>query len=118
MSEKFTLMHAEKAFHAVEFMARLLGVSRAGYYAWVERQGTFSDQAARRAHLGAMIQDTPYRIGSRLSWTSLGGPQGAMVVTWDPADTDEIVVVGMNCAARSTDGGTGWEEIAPQRPAP
>lgn len=47
-----------------------------------------------------------------LSWTSLGGPQGAMAVTWNPADTDELVAVGMNGAARSTDGGASWEELA------
>ena len=30
MSEKFTLMHAEKATFTIELMARLLSVSRAG----------------------------------------------------------------------------------------
>lgn len=55
MSEKFTLMHAEKANHAVELMAGLLGVSRAGYYAWVRRQGTLSPTAARRAALTEVI---------------------------------------------------------------
>ena len=33
MNEKFALMHAEKALHAIEFMAKMLKVSRAGYYA-------------------------------------------------------------------------------------
>lgn len=55
MSEKFTLMHAEKANHTIEFMARLLGVSRAGYYAWAGRAGSLSPTAARRAELGELI---------------------------------------------------------------
>ena len=42
MSMKFALIHQEKARHSIGFMTRLLGVSRAGYYAWVKRQGTTS----------------------------------------------------------------------------
>ena len=37
MSEKFTLIHAEKANHTIGMMTRVLQVSRAGYYAWVKR---------------------------------------------------------------------------------
>lgn len=37
MTDKFTLIHAEKATHTVELMTRLLDVSRAGYYSWVKR---------------------------------------------------------------------------------
>ena len=55
MSEKFTLMHAEKAHHTIEFMARLLGVSRAGYYAWARRLDTLSPTSARRAELAEVI---------------------------------------------------------------
>lgn len=56
MSDKFTLMHAEKANYGLEFMARLLGVSRAGYYAWATRRGTLSPAVARRAHLATLIK--------------------------------------------------------------
>lgn len=56
MNEKFALMHAEKALHAIEFMAKMLKVSRAGYYAWVTRRGTLSTAQVRRAAVtGAVI---------------------------------------------------------------
>ncbi|GLW12970.1 hypothetical protein Misp01_80980 [Microtetraspora sp. NBRC 13810] len=35
---KFRLIHAEKDHHEVSLLARVLGVSRQGYYAWVARQ--------------------------------------------------------------------------------
>ena len=53
MNEKFALMHAEKALHAIEFMAKMLKVSRAGYYAWVTRRGTLSTAQVRRAAVTA-----------------------------------------------------------------
>jgi hypothetical protein len=40
------------------------------------------------------------------SWRPLGGPAGAMAVAWNPHDQDEIIAVGMQAAARSTDGGS------------
>lgn len=46
------------------------------------------------------------------SWTSTGGPMGAMAADWNPTDTDQIVAVGMNGAARSTDGGATWQDLA------
>ena len=45
MTDKFTLIHAEKATHTVELMTRLLHVSRAGYYSWVKRGDTPSPAA-------------------------------------------------------------------------
>jgi transposase InsO family protein len=56
VSEKFTLMHAEKATFTIELMARLLGVSRAGYYAWAGRQGTLPPTTARRVWLSGLIK--------------------------------------------------------------
>ncbi len=56
MSEKFTLMHAEKAAFTIELKARLLGVSRAGY--WVKRGGTVPPTAARRVWLTGVIKKT------------------------------------------------------------
>ncbi|WP_285711117.1 IS3 family transposase, partial [Microtetraspora sp. NBRC 16547] len=35
---KFRLIHAEKDHHDVSLLARVLGVSRQGYYAWTRRQ--------------------------------------------------------------------------------
>lgn len=55
VSGKSTLIHAEKATFTIELMARLLGVSRAGYNAWVKRLGTLSEQAARRMRLAVLI---------------------------------------------------------------
>lgn len=42
------------------------------------------------------------------SWSVLGGVQGAMWVSWDPADTDRIVVSGMGQAAQTRDAGGTW----------
>lgn len=42
------------------------------------------------------------------SWASLGGPTGAMSVARDPTDARELVVIGMEEAAISGDGGTTW----------
>ena len=56
MSEKFTLIHAQKATFTIELMTRLLGVSRAGYYAWAKRLGLLSPMATRRAELTERIK--------------------------------------------------------------
>lgn len=55
MSEKFALMHAEKATFALAFMARLLDVSLSGYHAWARRGETPSPRALRRAALTERI---------------------------------------------------------------
>jgi photosystem II stability/assembly factor-like uncharacterized protein len=50
------------------------------------------------------------------SWSVLGGVPGAMWVSWDPADTDRIVVAGMGQAALTQDGGRTWAQMAvPER---
>jgi len=46
------------------------------------------------------------------SWGVLGGVPGAMWVTWDPSDTDWIVVSGMGHAALTRDGGRTWAQMA------
>jgi len=45
------------------------------------------------------------------SWSALGGVPGAMWVSWDPADTDLIVVSGMGQAALTRDGGRTWAQL-------
>ena len=55
MTDKFTLIHAEKATHSVGLMTRLLHVSRAGYYSWVKRRDTPSPAATRRAEVTAAV---------------------------------------------------------------
>ena len=42
------------------------------------------------------------------SWSVLGGVPGAMWVSWDPADTDRIVVSGMGQAAQTRNAGRTW----------
>jgi photosystem II stability/assembly factor-like uncharacterized protein len=45
------------------------------------------------------------------SWSVLGGVPGAMWVSWDPADTDQIVVSGIGQAALTEDGGRTWRDL-------
>jgi photosystem II stability/assembly factor-like uncharacterized protein len=45
------------------------------------------------------------------TWTALGGVPGAMWVSWDPRDTDHIIVTTQGGAAETTDGGETWKPI-------
>lgn len=45
------------------------------------------------------------------TWEALGGVEGVMWVSWDPAKTDHLVVSGMGGAAESTDGGRTWQTV-------
>ncbi|MGH2674566.1 MAG: WD40/YVTN/BNR-like repeat-containing protein [Actinomycetota bacterium] len=45
------------------------------------------------------------------TWSVLGGVQGAMWVSWEPANTDRVIVTGIGQAAESTDGGATWNEM-------
>ena len=49
-------MAAEKANFSVTMMARILEVSRAGFYAWFNRLGTISQRQARRDDLDAQVR--------------------------------------------------------------
>lgn len=44
------------------------------------------------------------------TWTPLGGPRGAMWVSWNPLDTDHMIVTGQG-SAESRDGGETWEDL-------
>ena len=50
------------------------------------------------------------RDGGR-TWSSLGGPEGAMAAAWNPQNTDEIIAAGMGGAERSADGGETWTPV-------
>jgi len=45
------------------------------------------------------------------SWSSLGGPAGAMAAAWNPSDPSQILAVGMNGGASSTNSGANWHPI-------
>lgn len=45
------------------------------------------------------------------TWHALGGVQGAMWVTWNPNDTEQIIVSAMGIAVESTDGGASWHPL-------
>jgi photosystem II stability/assembly factor-like uncharacterized protein len=45
------------------------------------------------------------------TWSALGGVQGAMWVTWDPSDTDHMIVATTGSAMESTDGGSSWDAL-------
>lgn len=56
-------MHAEKRNHQITRMARLLGVSASGYYAWVARGAKpLGPQAARQRQIDAKVRKDPCRI--------------------------------------------------------
>ena len=43
------------------------------------------------------------------TWSARGGVQSAMWVTWDPSDTDHVIVATTGSAMESTDGGSSWD---------
>lgn len=45
------------------------------------------------------------------TWRALGGVEGTMWVSWDPADTEHLVVSGRGAAAESADGGETWKPM-------
>lgn len=49
-------MHAEKAFFSISLMARVLGVSRQGYYAWLARRERAAERLACEHELQRSVQ--------------------------------------------------------------
>ena len=47
-----------------------------------------------------------------LTWRTLGGPSGAMSVTWNPTNIEEIAAIGMNGGAVSNNGGHTWQQFS------
>lgn len=54
MSEKYALIAAEKVLFPVKMMCRLLGVSKSGFYDWLDRP--LSETARRREELAARVR--------------------------------------------------------------
>lgn len=72
-------MEAEKATYPVQRMARLLGVSRSGFYAWRRRSSEASERAVVRAEFDAKVRlahadssGTYGPLGSRPHWPGTG----------------------------------------------
>lgn len=66
MSERYALMHAEKANYPVKMMARLLEVSRSGFYEWEKRGGPADKWAAARDAVARVWLESDGRFGFRL----------------------------------------------------
>ncbi|GLY91347.1 hypothetical protein [Actinoallomurus iriomotensis] len=56
---KYRLIDAEKAHHGVSLLARVVGVSRQGYYVWKARG------PSRRARQDAALTETIVKIHAR-----------------------------------------------------
>lgn len=106
MSEKFTLIHAEKASFALALMTRLLGVSRAGYYAWARRRGSMSAATMRRAAVTAAV------IGSH---TASNQTNGFRRVRADLAATGVVASEGMIRAIMTREGIAGIQPRTKKR---
>ena len=46
------------------------------------------------------------------TWETLGGPLGSMAIAWNPANTNEITVIGMGESGTTLDSGKTWREIS------
>jgi transposase InsO family protein len=63
---KYRFMEQQRGTHRVERMAKVLGVSRSGYYAWLEREESPRDQANRELvqKIKEIQREAKYRYGS------------------------------------------------------
>jgi transposase InsO family protein len=73
---KYELMWAEKANYPITMMTRLLGIARAGYYAWRRRRVQGAGRAGRREGL---------RVRVKAAWEASRGRHGARRVRADLA---------------------------------
>ncbi|WP_277259580.1 IS3 family transposase [Olegusella massiliensis] len=71
MSNKYRLMHAEKANFKVNMMARLLEVSRSGFYEWEKRHGWEDSWAEARKAVKRIWAGSDGRFGFRFVHTCL-----------------------------------------------
>ncbi|MDN5764183.1 MAG: IS3 family transposase [Microlunatus sp.] len=83
--QAFVVIAAEKANHDITRMVELLGVSRAGYYKWVHRQGApAGPRAVRAADLAVKI---------KVAHDASDGVNGAPRITADLREAGEVVSV-------------------------
>ena len=77
------MIHAEKADHEIVRMCDLLGVSRSGYYKWVDRQGVRPSSRAQRNE-GLLVKIRKFHADS-------DGVNGAPRITADLREDGEVV---------------------------
>jgi photosystem II stability/assembly factor-like uncharacterized protein len=58
-----------------------------------------------------MATDVTETLDGGRTWQSLGGPQGAMSVAWDPRNRARLAAVGADGVMVSTDAGQSWQRI-------
>ena len=88
----YRLIDAEKAHHAVSRLARVLGVSRAGYYAWTSRPP--SARAVADQELTEQIRKLHQR-----SRGTYGAPGSTPSSGWTTASTSAASAWPGSCAA-------------------
>lgn len=66
VAARYRLMLEERAESPVKMMARLLGVSRSGFYSWLSRGAPEDEWAAERAEVERVWRESDGRFGRRM----------------------------------------------------
>ena len=65
MTDKYRLMEVEKDNFTITMMARVLHVSRSGFYSWLRRGGTHDPYACLKAEIEVLWRRSEGRFGAR-----------------------------------------------------
>jgi hypothetical protein len=101
----FRLIDQEKAHHAVSLLCRVLGVSRAGYYAWTRRP--LSARAVADQALAEQIRAIHQR-----SRGTYGAPGSMPSCAWTTASRSAASGSPASCAAPDWPAATGAAGVA------
>lgn len=114
MSERYSLMAAERAEFPVSMMARLLGVSRSGFYAWLSRGAAADPWGALRAEVLRLWESSEGRWGAPTVLSRLEGPFAGATLYRVRSCMRDLGISGVHPrAARRT---TVPDPGAPERP--